>query len=164
MARSRFPLTGGPTELADAQPRPPQPHKASPRRASPRTGYAAEVAINLVLLYLVNGRPGWEALGFLTPQAASVMRWVNACLVVGIVANLAYLAFPAAWVRPAGEALRAALAVATCWAWWQVFPFDFSGTGNAAELVARWVIGLGIVGGSVAVVVNLVNALRRVGA
>ena len=43
---------------------------------------------------------------------------------------------------------------------WQVFPFEFDTSSVPWDLVARWVIGIGIFGCVVAIIVALVRFVR----
>jgi hypothetical protein len=119
--------------------------------------------VNTVLLYLVNGEPGWRAVPFLTEEAAGLMTWVSFSMVVGILVNLANLAFRAAWVKPAGEVVTSGIGLLIMVGFWRVFPFDFGSDPQTWELLARWVIGVGIFGCALGVLVNLIIVVRRLG-
>ena len=60
---------------------------ASRRRppvAARRAGYVVSVLVNIALLYVVNGWPGWEAVPFLTQDTQQVMGLVNASIVASL--------------------------------------------------------------------------------
>ncbi|WP_205650728.1 hypothetical protein [Actinoplanes solisilvae] len=126
-----------------------------------RTGYAVAAAVNAVLLYLVNARPGWEALPFLTAETVHVLVMVNVSLAVGLAANLVYLVRPSSSLVPAGGIVTTGIGLAVLVRFWQVFPFDF-GAGSWWTTVMRVLLILGIAGSIIAVPVQLVSLVRRV--
>ena len=76
-----------------------------PTLATRRVGYGVAMAVNAVLLYLINVSPGWDAVPFLTDGTTQVLGWVNASIVAGIVANALYVVVDRRWFRPLGERL-----------------------------------------------------------
>ncbi|GAA4413406.1 hypothetical protein GCM10023168_36310 [Fodinibacter luteus] len=138
---------------------PPARHAPPHVQAGPatrRVGYAVAVAVNAVMLYLVNRSPGWEALPFLTPETTEVLGLVNASIVAGVVANLVYLAWDPPWVRALGDVVTTSIGLTALVQIWQVWPIDLD---SGWTLVARWVIGIGIVGS----VIGIIGALVRLG-
>ncbi|MDV3220421.1 hypothetical protein [Intrasporangium sp.] len=127
-----------------------------------RGGYAVAMAVNITLLVMVNEAPGWEAAPFLTERTTEVLWLVNASLVAGVVANGVYLAVDRPWVRALGDALTTAVGLASLVLIWQVFPFAFDTTTVPWDLIARWVIGIGIVGSVVGIIAALVRFVRAV--
>lgn len=128
-----------------------------------RFGYAVAVAVNAVLLYLINDRPGWEVVPFLTDDMGQVLRLLNASLAAGVVANLVYLAHDAPWLVAAGGVVTTGVGLATLVRLWQVFPFDF-GTGSGWGVVVRVLLLLAIAGSVIGVLAQLValsGAIRR---
>jgi hypothetical protein len=71
--------------------------------AGRRAGYVVAAAINAVLLYLVNGRPGWDVLPFLTAGMTKVLPLINLSLVAGIAVNLVYLIRDPRWLVAVGS-------------------------------------------------------------
>lgn len=70
-------------------------------RTSARTrlaGYLAGVVVNGVLLVLINGRPGWAVVPFLTAGFSSVVGVVDLALVAGLVTAFVHL-----WHDPSGS-------------------------------------------------------------
>lgn len=127
-----------------------------------RGGYAVAMAVNVILLVMVNEAPGWEAAPFLTGRTTEVLWLVNVSLLSGIVANGVYLAVDRPWVRALGEALTTAVGLASLVLIWQVFPFAFDTTTVPWDLIARWVIGVGIFGCVVGIIAALVRLVRAV--
>jgi hypothetical protein len=135
-----------------------------PSVAGRRAGYAVAMAVNLVLLFLVNVSPGWQAVPFLTESTTEVLLLVNLTMLVAVVANAVYSVFDPPWVRALGDAVTTSVGLASLVRIWQVFPFDFDTTSVPWDLLARWVIGVGIVGCVVAIIVALARFVRALAA
>ncbi len=119
-----------------------------------RSGYVSAVVINGVLLFLINIRPGWDILPFLTQQMNDVVPVINLALFVGIAANLVYLVADLAWVRNIGDIVSTAVGIAAMWRLWTVYPFDFP-SGLNWDLLAHVLLGIGLAGSAIAVLVAL---------
>lgn len=124
--------------------------------AARRFGYLVAVAVNAVLLYLINVAPGWRDLTFLTSATVSVLTLVNTSLVAGIVANVVYVLDDAPGVRAFGDLVTTGIALATIVRVWQVFPFAFDQRGFPWETVIRVLLVVAGVGSAIAIVVQLV--------
>ena len=131
-----------------------------PSVAGRRAGYTVAMTVNLILLFLVNVTPGWQAVPFLTESTTDVLLLVNLSMAAAVVANAVYSVFDPPWVRALGDALTTSVGLASLVRIWQVFPFDFDTTAMPWDLVARWVIGVGIFGCIVAIIVALVRFVR----
>jgi hypothetical protein len=131
-----------------------------PTVAARRSGYVAAALVNGLLLYLVNRRPGWEALPFLTAETEQVLGLVNASLVAGVVANLVYLVADPPRLRSLGDLVTIAIGLAAMVRIWQVFPFSFDPGGFPWDTLCRWVLAVGIVGSAIGIVVALVTLVR----
>lgn len=133
------------------------------RRPPVRTrlaGYLAGVVVNGVLLALINGRPGWVAVPFLTAGFSAVVGVVDLALVAGLVTGFLHL-----WHDPerlvvvdglvtTGAGLAALVRI------WQVFPLDFGTTSFDWAAVARVVLAIGIAGSVLGLIAGLVNLVR----
>jgi hypothetical protein len=119
-----------------------------------RFGYVVAAAVNAALLYLVNARPGWDAVPFLTDDTTLVLAAVNASITAGLVANLLYLVADPRRLRAVGDAVTTAVGLYAMVRLWQVFPFDVT---DGWTTVLRVLLGVGIVGSGVAIV----SALAR---
>ena len=131
-----------------------------PSVAGRRAGYAVAMTVNLVLLFLVNVTPGWQAVPFLTENTTDVLLLVNLSMGAAVVANAVYSVFDPPWVRALGDAVTTSVGLASLVRIWQVFPFEFVTSSVPWDLVARWVIGIGIFGCVVAIIVALVRFVR----
>lgn len=142
---------GAPSETSDR----------SRSAAARRVGYVVAVLIDAAMLYAINVRPGWEVVPFLTEETPAVLGWVNASIVVGLVANLVYLVRDPRWLKALGDIATTAVGLVALLRIWQVFPFDFGTDAFDWPLVVRILLGLGIVGSGIAILVTLFTAARR---
>ena len=120
-----------------------------PSAASRRFGYAVAVVVNLALLLLVNRWPGWAAVPFLTDDTELVLGVVNASIVAGVLANLAFLAADPPWLKAAGDLVTTAIGLAAAVRVWQVFPFELSSTW---ALVVHLLLAIAIIGSVIGMV------------
>ncbi|MBH0122612.1 hypothetical protein I0Q12_25200, partial [Rhodococcus sp. CX] len=90
-----------------------------------------------------------------------VLGWVNASIVVGLVANLVYLVRDPRWLKALGDIATTAVGLVALLRIWQVFPFDFGADAFDWPLVVRILLGLVIVGSGIAILVTLFTAARR---
>jgi hypothetical protein len=128
----------------------------------PTRGYAVAVAVNGVLLVLVNAVPGWRAVPFITAEAVDVIFLVNLSLIVGIVVNSLNAVFDRRWLRAAGELASSGVALVMLIQVWRVFPFEFADPAVDWALILRVVIAFAIGGCIASMIVQLV-ILSRIG-
>ena len=135
-----------------------------PSSATRRFGYLVAALVNTVLLYLVNVRPGWQALPFLTEDTVLVLGMVNASIIVGLAANLVYLLEDAPWVRALGDLVTTGVGLAALARIWTVYPFDFDAGAMPWDLpwdlLTRTVLVVAIVGSAIGLLVALVTLGR----
>ena len=135
----------------------PKSLKKRPSVGARRFGYVVAALVNAAMLYLVNVWPGWDAVPFLTDETTQVLGLVNASMVIGIAANLVYVANDTTWVRGIGELTTTAVGLAAMIQIWQVFPFDFAGYSFDWDVVVRVLLVLGMVGSAIGLVAKLVS-------
>lgn len=133
-----------------------------PALAARRTGYAVSLLFGTVLLWLVNVDPGWQAVPFLTADAATVLGAVNASIVSGIAANLAFLVVDPPWFKALGDVVVTTVGLVALAALWRTFPFSLGTDPVDWTRVVRVVLVVSIAGSVVAVVVGLVELVRSV--
>lgn len=139
---------------------PPTAARNEPRNqpaGSGRAGYAAAVVVNGILLFLLNVAPGWQNIGFLTPDFEQVVFLVDLSLVVSIVANVVYLARDGV-TKIVGDLVTTAIALGVLLRVWTVYPFALGGVW--ADVVPI-VFGIATVGTIVALVVLLGQLVRQ---
>jgi hypothetical protein len=126
-----------------------------------RSGYVVAVAVNLIMLILVNVRPGWRELPFLTADFAGILWLINLSIAASAVVNLAYLGYDPSWFRSVCQIGVTAIGLAAAIALWQVFPFDFSAYSFNWTTLTRLLLALGIFGSIMAILVELVRLTSR---
>jgi len=134
-----------------------------PRTAARRAGYVVAVLVNAALVYVINVRPGWEDISFLTQDTSQVLWWVNVSLTVGIVANLLYLIHDVRRVQALGEIVTTAVGLVAAARVWQVFPFDFSDFAVDWSYLIRVLLIVAIVGSVIGLAVQVGTLLRAKG-
>ncbi|HEX5333871.1 MAG TPA: hypothetical protein VFW79_14620 [Cellulomonas sp.] len=138
-----------------------RPNGASP--AARKVGYLVGFVVNAILLYLVNERPGWREVPFLTERMTDVLPLINLSFLVGAAANLLYVVVDAAWFRSLGQIAVAVVSIVASLRTLQVFPFDFSPYAFDWATVARWVLVVAVVGSAISIVVELVRLVAHAG-
>jgi hypothetical protein len=95
-----------------------------------------------LLLFGVNGWPGWESIPYLTGAAASLLWLVNLSLSLGLLAQIACAVDDTARVRALGAYSVAVVNVALVASLLQVFPFDYGDVDPAWATATRLVLTL----------------------
>ena len=130
-----------------------------------KSGYLVGIVVDVVLLYLANRRPGWDAVPFLTVETIRVLGWVNASLVAGLVTNAVYLAVDPPRLKAVGDLVVNGIGLYALVRIWQVFPFTFPDDSSVPwDPIARAVLVVGMTGTVIALlvaVVRLVTGRRR---
>lgn len=132
-----------------------------PPVAARRAGYVVSVLVNIALLYVVNGWPGWEAVPFLTQDTQQVMGLVNASIVASLLANVVYLFYDAPWLRSLGDLATTTIGLAALISIWNVFPFDFGSSSFDWALLVRLGLVVGILGSAIGIIVQLASLMGR---
>ncbi|MCD2109914.1 MULTISPECIES: hypothetical protein [Rhodococcus] len=140
---------------------------SAPERSSVgrRAGYLVAIVVDAVLLYLINGWPGWDVVPLLTEDTTRVLGWVNASIIAGVVTNAVYLVSDPPRLKALGDLVVNGIGLYALVRIWQVFPFDFPDDGSVPwDLIARTVLVVAIFGTIIALivaVVRLVTGRRR---
>jgi hypothetical protein len=120
------------------------------------------VAVNALMLYLLNRNPGWQAFPFLTDAMSRVIGVVNLSITAGLVANLVYVVWDPTWLKALGDLATTCAAVMAMLRIWQVWPFDFPG-GSPWNLIVHVALVLGLVGAAIAIIEATVRYVRAIG-
>lgn len=120
------------------------------------------VAVNALLLYLLNRSPGWQAVPFLTDAMSRAIGVVNLSITAGLVANLVYLVWDPAWLKALGDLTTTCAGLLAMLRIWQVWPFDFPAE-SPWNVLAHVALGLGLVGGVIGIVESTLRYVRAVG-
>ncbi|WP_258723377.1 hypothetical protein [Cellulomonas sp. NS3] len=140
--------------MTDSTPRglPPRPPLAARR-----VGYVVSAVAGVVLLWLVNVRPGWEAVPFLTAETATVLGVVDAAVAAGVLANLVFVAADPPWLRALGDVLVDVVGLVALVALWRTFPFAFAPGPVDWATVAHVALGISVAGTLIGIAVGLVR-------
>lgn len=128
-----------------------------PSAGARRVGYCVAIAFSAAFLFVLNGRPGWQQMPFLTSDTSQVLWLVNLSLAAGIAANAVYLAYDPPWLKSLGDLATTGIGLATVIRVWQVFPFDLSSGWSTA---VRVLLVVAIAGSCIALVVQVVSLAR----
>jgi hypothetical protein len=131
-----------------------------PGVAARRSGYAVAVFVNLVIMYLLNVRPGWQAASPLTDATTQVIGLVNLSLLAGVAANMVYVVADGPRVKHLGELTTTTISMVVLVRIWQVFPFDFAASTLPWDTVTRTVLIFALAGTGIAVLVHAVALVR----
>lgn len=130
------------------------------RPAARRAGYLVAAVVDVVVLVLLLGSPGWEAVPVLTADTTLVLGWVTASLVVGAAVGLLRVVADPPWFVALGDVVTGGVGVVATLRVWQVFPFDLAA---GWETLARVLLLVALVGGAVGTVVALVRLVSAAG-
>ena len=117
-----------------------------------RSGYVGSAVVQGIMLWLVNGWPGWDAVPFLTRDTELVIGLVNATLVVTLVANLVYAVADPPRLKAFGDLVIAVVGLVALARIRAVFPFDLT---SGWETTVRVLLAISFV-------VNVIWALWQV--
>ena len=125
-----------------------------------RFGFVVAIAVNVVMLVIVNNIVEWGWIPFLTDDFAEVVWLINLSLTASILANTAYIAYDPGWFKSMTQVGLNLISIVVIVRMWQVFPFDFSRYQFDWETLLRLVLVLAVVGTGIGIVVELVNLVR----
>jgi hypothetical protein len=131
-----------------------------PRPATRRLGYLLAIGLDVLVWYLVNVRPGWQSVPFLTDGVEQLLGLFNLSLLVSAIANAVYLVVDPPRLRALGDLVGAVISLVLSIRVYDVFPFDFTGLGYDLTTLARVVVVLGVIGSALAVLAALVALVR----
>ena len=156
MAATTSPPTTAPRNTpstADVARRPPRPAR--------RLGYGIAAAANLVGIWIVENLLDWGWPRFLTADFELVVPIITLSFVLGVVANMVYVADDAPWIKSLGTIVTGLVSIVVSVRVWQVFPFDFSTYAIDWTALARAFLVVAIVGTVVGVLIEVARVLRR---
>ncbi|MFA9430548.1 hypothetical protein [Egicoccus sp. AB-alg2] len=128
--------------------------------AANRAGYVVAIAVNGLLLWVAGRLLDWGWPGFLTEDFTEVLPLLTVSLVAGMLANAAFLVRDRGAFRALADLVTTTVGLAVAVRLWDVFPFDFAGYPQDWSWLVRVGLAVGIVGGTIAIVVNLVRLVR----
>ena len=132
-----------------------------PRPGARRLGYVIAIALNLLFLYLVHRRPGWDVVPILTDDTTRVLAFVDASIVASIAVNVVLLVRDPRAVKALGDITTSVFSLVAMIRIWQVWPFDFSGVWGGWRLLIQLGLGVGIFGVVVGIIAALAVLIRQ---
>lgn len=138
----------------------PSPLAAGTAEAARRSGYVVAIAVNVVMLYVVNNLLAWDLLPFLTSDFGRVLWLIDVSLLATIMVNLIYVAYDQSWFRSLAQIGLNLISLVVAVRMYQVFPFDFSGSSFDWTQIARVVIIFTILGTVIGAIVEGVKLVR----
>ena len=121
-----------------------------------KIGYVVGFMVNSIMLFIVNVRPGWRQLSFLTEDFAGILWLINLSMVSNATANLIYLWYDPAWFKSLCQVGISAIGLGAAIRMLRVFPFDFASYSFNWSALTRLLLALAILGSLVAIVTELV--------
>lgn len=134
----------------------------SPRasRSVRRFGYGVAIAVNVVLLVVVNNILEWGWVPFLTDEFADVAPWINFSLAVTLAVNVIYLFNDAHPLRAVSRIGLSLISLGVTYLILRVFPFDFSNYVFNWGIVVRVLLILMMVGTGIGVLTEARSLAR----
>jgi len=117
-----------------------------------RFGYLVAVAVNLVLLFVVNNLLVWGVLPWLTDDFEQVLPVLNVSLLATIVVSLVYVWFDPAWFKSLTQIGLSVISLVVTVRLFRVFPFDFSPYEFGWETITRVVLILVMLGITIGII------------
>jgi hypothetical protein len=136
------------------------PMAATTSGVARRSGYVIAIAVNVVMLYVVNNLLAWNLLPFLTDDFGRVLWLIDISLLATIVVNLIYLAYDQSWFRSLGQIGLNLISLVVAVRMYQVFPFDFSRSAFDWTQIARVVIIFTILGTAVGAIAEALKLAK----
>ncbi len=133
----------------------------TPGRVLGSIGHLIAIAVNLVLLYVVRNLGEWDVLSFLTDDYDQVIGPLSVSIIATIIGRAIRIVFPG---RRIGLLIDGVVTVFGFYALlrvFQVFPFDFDPDGFRWDLVARFVLIVGLLGSAIGILVTPLRLLQR---
>lgn len=138
----------------------PQPRATRTGSGGRRAGYVVAAVINLVLWFLANVDPGWQAVWFLSPSTAQLLPLFNLVILAQAAANVLYAIFDSTGLK---RLLEVPLTVLSLWLAVRVlvvFPFDFGPDGGIWSQIVRFIAFVGVFGTAIALIVNIAQLVK----
>lgn len=140
----------------------PAPAKKRTPRSMRRFGYLVAVAVNLVLLFVVNNLLAWGVLPWLTDDFEQVLPILNVSLLATIVVSLVYVWFDPAWFKSLTQIGLSVISLVVTVRLFRVFPFDFSPYDFGWETITRVVLILVMIGITIGIIAESVKFVTGV--
>jgi hypothetical protein len=141
---------------------PPSVKKLRRSRDSRQVDYVVAVALDALLLFVLNVWPTWASLPFVTVDAIQAVTILNIATVVNIDLNGLCLAVDFGWLKPLTEFINAVFSLMFAMEVRRSFPFNLPAGSVDWELIARLAILVTIIGSVIGIIVQFVLVVVRV--
>ena len=138
------------------------PAKKRASRSTRRFGYLVAVAVNLVLLYVVNNLLAWDVLPWLTDDFEQVLPILNLSLLATMVINVVYVWFDPRWFKSLTQIGLSVISLIAAVRLFRVFPFDFSPYEFGWATLTRFVLIIVMIGITIGVIAESVKFITGV--
>lgn len=125
-----------------------------------RGGYVIAIAMNAVGLWVTRRLLEWGWPRFLTDDFDQLLPILTVSFVAGMVVNALFVVADPPRFKALCNMVTSVISLVVAVRTWQVFPFDFSSYAFDWTWVARVLIVIAAVGSGIAVVANLIGAVR----
>lgn len=139
-----------------------RPAGTAPSAPARKFGYLVAVAVNAVLLWVVHNLLDWEWTRFITEEWDQVLPILTTSLIAAIVVNTLYIVFDPKWFKSLTQIVLSGISLAVTVRMLRVFPFDFTAYDFPWETFVRVGLVVGIVGISIAIVVETVKLIGAI--
>ncbi len=139
-----------------------RPARTAPSAPARRFGYLVAVAVNGFLLWAVHNVLGWEWTRFITDEWDQVLPILTTSLIAAIAVNTLYVVFDPKWFKSLTQIALSGISLAVTVRMLRVFPFNFNEYDFPWETFVRVGLIVGIVGISIAIVVETVKLIGAI--
>ncbi len=123
-------------------------------------GHLVAIAVNLILLVVVRNLGDWDLLDFLTDDYDQVIEPLSLSIVATIVGRALRIVLPGRRVRLLIDGIVTAFGFYALFRIFQVFPFEFDPDGFRWDVVARFVLVVGMFGSAIGILVTPLRILQ----
>ncbi len=134
----------------------------TPKPRSKRiVGYAINIALNLLFLYIANNLLRWEA-QFVTQRWTEVLGILNVQIILSLIVYISFLVYDGRKYFFTARTILNLLSLVVTYRLVAVFPFDFNGFYHQAWMndVFPYLLWLGILGLLIAIIHRTANLVR----
>lgn len=135
--------------------------QSRPSASTRRSGYVVALVVNAAMVFVVLNLLDWGVLPFLTEEFTLLVPLIVLSLVASIVANALYLFYDPPWFKTLCQVGLSVISLVVAIRMFQVFPFDFTGYGEAWTGVTRIIVVVAMAGSAISILTESVRLLSR---
>lgn len=129
-------------------------------RAVSSFGHLVAIGVNLVMLYIVRNLGEWNLLSFLTEDYDRVVGPLSLSIIAAIVGRALRIVLPGRRIGLLIDGVVTAFGFYALLRIFQIFPFEFDPDGFRWDLLARFVLLVGLLGSAIGVLVTPLRMLQ----